>query len=490
MLENLKTEMNITYTENGARAYASSLSHCLDLFATIGGMRHAHDNEIINRFIRAFTENPDLAVKMIFYARDVRGGLGERRVFRVILKWLCNNKPETVIRNIGFIGEYGRFDDLLELLCTPCEGVAVTYIAEKLKVDKAAMETNGEVSLLAKWLPSVNASNRGTVALAKRLAGKLNMTDAEYRKTLASLRAYIKILENNLREKDYTFDYSKQPSKAMFKYRAAFMRNDGERYKDFLGKVSRGEASLHADTLYPYELVERYLTGRGHLTDISEDEKMSLNTTWASLPDFTNGENALAVVDTSGSMYWPTDPKPASVALSLGLYFAERSKGVFRNHFIEFSEKPQLIELKGETFVDKLRYICTFNEIANTNLEAVFDVILKTAVKNNVAASELPSTLYIISDMEFDEGVDNGSLTIFESAKRKYESAGYKLPGVVFWNVASRNLHLPVRRNEQGAMLVSGCTPGLFSMVLDGGITPEKLMLEILGSERYAPIAA
>ena len=145
MLENLKTEMNITYTENGARAYASSLSHCLDLFATIGGMRHAHDNEIINRFIRAFTENPDLAVKMIFYARDVRGGLGERRVFRVILKWLCNNKPKTVIRNIGFIGEYGRFDDLLELLCTPCEGVAVTYIAEKLKADKSAMTNGGKV---------------------------------------------------------------------------------------------------------------------------------------------------------------------------------------------------------------------------------------------------------------------------------------------------------------------------------------------------------
>lgn len=490
MLENLKNEMNITYTENGSKAYASSLSHCLDLFATVGGMRHADDNEIINRFIRAFVENPDLAMKILFYARDVRGGLGERRIFRVILKWLCNNKSETVIRNIGFIGEYGRFDDLLELMYTPCEDAAVNYIACKLKADKIAMENGCEVSLLAKWLPSVNASNRQTVILAKRLARKLNMSDAEYRKLLVSLRACIRILENNLREKDYTFDYSKQPSKAMFKYRAAFARNDGKRYGDFLNKVVKGESKLHADTLYPYELVDRYLGSWGHLENISEDEERSLNATWDSLPDFTNGENALAVVDTSGSMYWPTEPKPASVALSLGLYFAERSKGAFKNHFIEFSARPQLIELKGETFVDKLRYICTFNEIANTNMEAVFDVILKTAVENKVSADELPSTLYIISDMEFDGCVDNASVTVFENAKLKFEGAGYKLPKVVFWNVASRSLKVPVKKNEQGVVLVSGCTPRIFSMALSGDFNPEKFMLEVLTSERYAPIAA
>lgn len=490
MLENLKNELNITYTENGARAYESSLSHCLDLFATVGGLRRAEDNEILKRFIRAFAENPDIAMKILFYARDVRGGLGERRVFRVILKWLALNKPETVIRNISFIAEYGRFDDLLELFSTPCESLAVAYIAERLKLDQIAMKNGREVSLIAKWLPSVNASNKDTVCLAKKLARKLNMSDAEYRKNLSSLRAYINIIENNLREKDYTFDYSKQPSKAMFKYRNAFMRNDGKRYGVFLNKVVKGEAKLHADTPYPYELVDRYLGSWGHLQNITEDEKLSLNATWDSLPDFTNGENAIAVVDTSGSMYWPTDPKPASVALSLGLYFAERSKGAFKNHFIEFSARPQLIELKGETFVDKLRYICTFNEIANTNIEAVFDVILKTAVDNEVPANDIPSTLYIISDMEFDQGVDNASLTIFESAKRKYKTAGYVLPKVVFWNVASRNLKVPVKKNEQGVMLVSGCTPKIFSMALSGDFSPEKFMMEVIGCERYAPIAA
>lgn len=490
MLENLKNEMNTAYTENGAKVYASSLSHCLDLFATVGGLRHADDKEIINRFIRAFAENPDYAMKILFYARDVRGGLGERRVFRVILNWLANAHPATVIRNLEFIGEYGRFDDLLGLTYTPCESAMVSFVAEKLESDKTAMKNGGEVSLLAKWLPSVNASSKTAVSLAKRLARKLKLTDAEYRKTLVSLRNYIRIIENNLREKDYTFDYSKQPSKAMFKYRAAFARNDGERYREFLEKVSKGEATLHTDTLYPYELVDPYLDDFVSFVNLSEEEELSLNTTWASLPDFTDGENAIAVVDTSGSMYYAEKPKPASVALSLGIYFAERSKGVFKNHFIEFSEKPQLIELKGETFTDKLEYICTFCEIANTNMEAVFDVILKAAVDNNVDASELPSAIYIISDMEFDEGVDNGSLTIFESAKQKYESAGYKLPKVVFWNVASRNLHLPVRKNEQGVVLVSGCTPRLFSMVLGGDVTPEMLMLEVIGSERYAPIAA
>ena len=490
MLENLKNEMNITYTENGSKAYASSLSHCLDLFATVGGLRRATNDEITKRFIRAFAENPDLAMKILFYARDIRGGLGERRVFRIVLKWLCNNHPETVIRNIGFIAEYGRFDDLLELLATPCEGVAVAYIAEKLKNDKRKMVKGEEVSLLAKWLPSVNASNSNTVLLARKLSRKLNMSEPEYRKTLSSLRAYIRILENNLREKDYTFDYSKQPSKAMFKYRNAFMRNDGERYGDFLNKVNKGEAILHADTLYPYELVDRYLGNWGRLRDFSEDEKTALNATWNSMPDYTNGENALVIVDTSGSMYWPVAPKPASVALSLGIYFAERNKGAFKNHFIEFSERPQLIELKGENFVDKLRYICTFNEIANTNMQAVFDVILNTAVNNNVAASELPSTLYIISDMEFDGCVDNASVTVFENAKRKFEAAGYKLPKVVFWNVASRNLQLPVRKNEQGVALVSGSSPRVFSMVLNGELNPEEYMLQVIGSDRYAPIAA
>lgn len=189
-------------------------------------------------------------------------------------------------------------------------------------------------------------------------------------------------------------------------------------------------------------------------------------------------------------MYCAAQPLPAAVALSLGIYFAERNKGAFANHFIEFSSHPELIEIKGNTFEEKLRYICSFNEIANTNIQKVFEVVLETAVKHNVPQEELPSTLYIISDMEFDCCTRDASVTNFEYAKRLYAQHGYTLPQVVFWNVASHGRQQPVTKNEQGVALVSGCTPRLFSMVASGRYSPYDQMLDILGSERYAPIAA
>ena len=396
MLEFLKQEANKTYTENGAVTNRSTGKACLDLFATIGALRRESDEEISTRFIRAFTEDPDTAMKILFYGRDVRGGLGERRVFRAALKWLAENEKNSVVRNLPYIAEYGRWDDVLVLLDTPCRRNALALLKSQFQQDLTAMENGGEVSLLGKWLPSVNASNDNTVRLATMIAKYFGISDRDYRKALAKLRTHIRIIENNLRERDYTFDYAKQPSKAMFKYRRAFLRNDEERYNAFMEKVSKGEAKLHTGTLMPYEIVEPYLYTNGlwsnhsFMKAISEDEKRILNTTWAALEDFTTDENALAVIDTSGSMFCQSNPMPAAVAMSLGLYFAERSKGAFANHFIEFSRTPQLIELKGETFADRLRYIASFNEIANTNLEAVFNLILSAAVRNHVPQSELP----------------------------------------------------------------------------------------------------
>jgi hypothetical protein len=415
-------------------------------------------------------------------------------VFRVCLNWLAKNTPASAKKNIPYIAEFGRWDDLLILLDTPCEVDALNTVKQQLENDLNAMDMGDDVSLLAKWLPSVNASNAQTVRCAKRIAKFLGMTDAAYRKMLVKLRSHIRIIENNLRLRDYTFDYSKQPSKAMFKYRKAFRRNDGERYQEFLGRVSRGEVQLHADTLVPYELVEPYLSinwnRRCFMRDISEEEKATLNATWASLPAFGNGENALAVIDTSGSMYSGGEPLPAAVALSLGLYFAEHNTGVFKNHFIEFSGSPQLIEIKGDTFADRLRHVASFCKVADTNLEAVFDLILKAAVRNKVPQKELPATLYIISDMEFNCCVRNAEATNFENAKKKFAAHGYQLPKIVFWNVQSRNRQQPVTRNEQGVALVSGCTPRIFSMICDGLLTPLDYMLDILGADRYARIAA
>ena len=496
MLNYLKQEANKTVTENGAATHITTESDCLDLFATIGALRRESDSEIEARFIRAFTENRDIAMKLLFFARDIRGGLGERRVFKVILNWLAKNEPSTVRKNLTYVAEYGRYDDLLCLMDTPCEKDMLDVIKVQFEADNAALNNGGEVSLLAKWMPSVNASSPETVLYAKKIARHFGMNDANYRKALVSLRAHIRIIENNLREKDYSFDYSKQPSKAMYKYRKAFMRNDAERYNDFISKVSSGEVRLHADTLAPYELVEPYIndtytaSSRSFMRQISEQEKNLLNATWASLPDFGSEENAIAVIDTSGSMYWDAKPMPAAVALSLGLYFAEHNTGLYKNHFIEFSARPQLIEIKGDTFADRLRYVASFNEVANTNLEAVFDLILNSAGKNNVSASELPAKLIIISDMEFDRCVSNACSTNFKNAKAKFEAHGYNLPDIVFWNVASRNRQQPITKNEQGVALVSGCTPRLFEMVASGTVNPYAFMLEVVESERYAKIAA
>ena len=485
MLEALKNEANKTYTENGAVTNRSTGKDCLDLFATIGALRRESDLEIVTRFLRAYAEDADIAMKILFFARDVRGGLGERRVFRTILRWLASNEKHSLLRNLPHVAEYGRWDDLLVLLGTPCRKEALALLKKQFDADLAALDGSGEVSLLGKWLPSVNASNEVTVHRAKQIAKAFGLSARDYRKALVKLRARIRILENNLRERDYTFDYAKQPSRAMFKYRQAFLRNDGERYNEFLQRVQKGEAKLHAGTLLPYEIVNPLF-----YHGMSAEELAALDATWNAQADYTTGENALVVIDGSGSMYAHLDPMPATVALSLGIYFAERNTGAFHNHFITFSRTPQLVEIKGRDIREKLQYCIDFNEIANTSLQKVFELILNAAVKHNVPRKELPSTLYIISDMEFDSCIEDAALTNFEHAARLFAGHGYKLPQLVFWNVASRNRQQPVTVNDRGVALVSGCSPRIFSMAMEGELDPWRFMLSVIGSERYAPIAA
>ncbi len=485
MLNYLKQEANRTLTENGAVTHATTGSDCLDFFATVGALRRQPDSDIVTRFVRAWSENPDLAMKILFYARDIRGGLGERRIFRVIMEWLAVNVPASVRKNLVYVAEYGRWDDLLTLLNTPCEKEMLSILRTQFEMDMKAMAADEPVSLLGKWLPSVNTSNRDTVAHAKRIARVLNLTDAEYRKALTALRARIRIIENNLREKDYTFDYAKQPSRAMLKYRKAFRNNDGERYAAYLNRVSEGTDTMHTGTLYPYDIVEKAMHCDGNPA-----ERKTLDVTWNSLEDYAPRDNALCVIDGSGSMYWSGTPYPITVALSLGMYFAERNNGEFHNHFITFSHNPQLVEIKGKDLVEKVQYCESFNEAANTNVQKVFELILSTAVKNRIPQSEMPNTLYFISDMEFDCCTDDVNLTNFEYAKKLFDKHGYTLPKMVFWNVQSRNRHQPVQMNEEGVILVSGCSPRIFSMVASGQFEPVTFMMQVLNSERYAPICA
>lgn len=485
MLNFLKNEANKTETLNGATTYISSGKYCLDLFASIGASRNLDEKEIVKRFHRAFCEDKNLAMKILFYARDIRGGLGERKVFRTIIRNLPRTSRSALVKNIQYIPEYGRYDDLLEIMDTSCKKEVVTFINEQLQKDIANIETD-DVSLLAKWLPSINATNIQTVKLGKRLAQCLNMSEKEYRQILSKLRAKIKIIENNLREKDYSFDYSKQPSKAMFKYKKAFIRNDKKRYEEFLNKVQSGAAKMNTGTLYPYDIVRSIIHGG----ELSDEEKKSLDVTWNALLNYTKDEKALVVVDGSDSMYWGENPQPAEVAQSLAVYFAERNTGLFKNHFITFSESPRLVEIKGDDIYNKIRFCIGFNECANTNIQKVFELILKTATKNELSQKDMPETIYIISDMEFDSCTVDADLTNFEYIKRKFNEKGYKLPRLVFWNVNSWQQQVPVKESEQGVVLVSGCTPKIFEMVMDGETSPYKFMLDTINTERYEKISA
>lgn len=484
MLNCLKKEANKTTTENGAATYLTTQSDCLDLFATIGALRREPEIEIVTRFDRAWAENADLALKTLFFARDIRGGLGERLVFRTILRHMADNRTSSVEKNLWAVSEFGRFDDLLCLLDTPAKQAVIEYIRLQFKTDMTALDKDEMVSLLGKWLPSINAHNTDTVRYGKTLAKALGLTDAEYRKSLSKLRAKIAIIENYLRVREYAFDYSRQPSKAMMKYRKAFLRNDGERYQDFLSKVERGETTLHTGTLLPYEIIRSAINN----APISADERRSMDVTWKAQSDFTHGENALVVVDGSCSMYVGANPKPAEVALSLGIYFAERNTGTFRNRFITFSENPQLVEIKGKDIYDKVKYAASFDEVANTNIQKVFELILRTAVKNKLTQSKLPATVYIISDMEFDDCASDADITNFSYAKHAFEEHGYTLPTLVFWNVASRNQQQPVVMDEKGVVLVSGASPRVFSMINSGNLSPYAFMMDTLNTERYARI--
>lgn len=492
MLEILKNEANRTFTENGAVTLSTTQSDCLDLFALGGALRNADENRVESIFMKAYAENPDNALKILFYLRDIRGGLGERKTFRTMLKVLAENHKESVVKNIGFIADFGRYDDLLCLLETPAKKEVLEAIKEMLLKDQKALEEENEVSLLGKWLPSINASNKAVVKTAKTIATYMGMNCAQYRKLISALRSKIKIIENNLRTKDYSFDYEKQTSKALFKYRKAFVRNDAERYESFMNKVEKGEAVLKTGSLYPYDVISPMFRNQfgGVYKGFSSEERRVMNTTWSNLENFAGDKNALVVCDVSGSMFGGGSPSPIEVAVSLAIYFAEKNKGIFNNHFITFADRPELVKIKGKDIVDKVDYVSRAEWGGSTNIEGVFDLILRAAVKNHLSQDDMPENIYIISDMEFNYCAANSKLTNFENAKRKFEQAGYELPNLVFWNVQSRQDNLPVSKNEQGVTLVSGASPRIFAMLKDDKLSPYEFMLSVIGNERYAKIVA
>ena len=498
VFEAIKEQLNATHTENGDLAYKSSGSACLDFFSLCGGMRR-NLSDLEKLFAKAYGENPVLAIKILFYMRNIRGGLGERNGFRVLLKELAEFYPETARRIVYAIPEYGRWDDLLVLLDTPVKDEAVALIKNQLEKDRNAIGSEG-VSLLGKWLPSINTSSKESVASAKVLMAALGMKAVEYRKLCSALRKEIKILEDNLRRKDYTFDYSNQPSQAMHRYRKAFLRNDGERYNAFLKKVveqaeklARGEeipddekVKLNVKTLYPYQLVAPFINACG-VNRLTAEEELPLEAGWKSLDRGQFGSRTIVVRDGSGSMYGSGDFAAINIASSLALLFAEQLGGAYRNSFITFSSEPRLVQIpeKADTLKKKLNYVSKFNDCSNTDIGKVYDLILKVAKKGRVPKEEMIERILIISDMEFDACAEGAST--FEHYKSKFEKVGYELPEIVFWNVEARHAHLPVTMNEKGVKLVSGASANIFANVVSGDlkvVTPYDFMLQML--EPYA----
>lgn len=499
----LNNDFNYSVTENGALGYRTTGKELLDLNFSVSSLRIATEADIIRRFKRAFGEDKVLAMKWLFYARDVRGGLGERRLFRVVLADLVNSNPEMVIPLINLIPEYGRYDDLWCLLDNKESAKVVLELVDKqLTEDLNNMKAGKSISLLPKWLPSSNASSAQTKKYAKQIYKALRLTEREYRKVLSILRKYLDVVEVKMSSKNWSeIKYEAVPSRANLIYNSAFLRNDEERRREYLSKLAKGETKINASTLFPHDIVHKYSSNGPWIYRLSPKDA-AIEALWKALPDTVQGcGNTIVVADGSGSMTSTVDRNSAVTALevanALAIYFAERSSGEFKDKYITFSTCPQLVDLsKADSLHDKLQIALTHNEIADTNIERVFDLILTTAINNHMSQEDMPKNILIVSDMEFNSCAtcSNGGYgnrpdqRLFKVIAKKYADAGYLIPRMIFWNVNSRTGTIPVKENELGVALVSGFSVNVVKMVMSGKTEPFECLLETLNSERYAPI--
>lgn len=474
-----KKQGQLKFTENGQMAYNTTNSNLLDLFGTIGALRTRDKAEIEDKFARAFAEDALLATKMLFYAGDIRGlGLGERRTFRICLKWLAMNYPDIVRKNITAIPMFNRWDSIFELVGTPCEEDMWRVIDKQLQKDVSQASAGESCSLLAKWMPSENASSKATKALALKAIKALGITPREYRKVLSNLRRYIDVTEIKMSQNEWnSINYEAVPSVAMKNYQKAFARRDALRYQEYLASVNKGEKKINSSTLYPYNLVEQYLNycNGGPATEAQ----------WKALPNYVSGENnVLVMADVSGSMYG----RPMATSIGLAIYFAERNKGAYHNLYMTFTDQPRFVSIKeGATLRENVRFVERAGVGYNTNLEAAFNEILKMAVQNSLRNEELPKALLIVSDMEIDNVVSREGLDFVEIMKKRFAQHGYKMPKLIMWNVDSRQDTFLTQGDD--VLQVSGQSTNTFKSVLSSiNCSAYELMLKVLNDELYSCI--
>lgn len=479
----MRVESNYTLTENAALTNRSTLNHVLDWFGAGGALRTRSEADIVRLFSNAWAQDRLIALKILFYFRDVREGQGERRTFRMLLRWLAERYGDVVEKNIENVPFYGRYDDLYALVGTSLEAETFKYVAAQLRKDVRDMGKGESVSLLGKWLKSENTSSKESRRLGRKTREALGFTPKKYRKTLSKLRAYIDVLERKLcagRWEDV--DYEKVPSKASLVYRKAFGKHDHDRYDAYLKAVEKGEKKMNAGAVYPYEIVRSILE--------TSDAQMikGLDLQWKAMPNWmeSNEHKGIVLADMSGSMFGSNNGLPAHVALSLAIYFAERNVGPFKDVFISFSAAPKFHTIHGNNLREKIDNMDKSDWSMNTDLQSAFDLILRTAVKNSVPQKDMPQILYIVSDMEHDSACTGNSKTNFEVMEQKYANTGYELPKLVWWNVDSRNDNFPVRVDDKGTCLVSGCSPSILKSVLSAkSFSPMDIVYETVNAERY-----
>ncbi len=489
---------NYSVTENGALGYANTLEPLVDFNFKAAGFRLEDPKRIVKEFAKAFYADREYATKYLFFLRDIRGGLGERRTFRICLQYLIESHPDIALTVLELIPEYGRYDDLLVYIDSGLRGEACDYIRRQLEEDLVAMKNGKEVSLLAKWLPSNNTSSAESRRLARIIAQNLEMSPEKYRRVLKKLRSYVDVTEAKIsRNKWNQVDYEKVPAKAGLKYDGAFSKHDEARRKEFFKKVLNGETKLKVTGLMPYEIVHRIFK---QPMFIACKEDLLAELSWQKLieegyENEWNLQDCIVVADTSGSMMslaTGSNITAMEVCYSLAIYFAQILKGPFKDKVITFSERPKFIDLcKGKNLKEKLEIMKAYSEIANTNIEAVFDLILAEAIKKHCKQEELPKQVLIVSDMEFDAArADRKPMErLFETIERKYHEAGYKMPRLIFWNLCGRTETIPMVENEEGLCLLSGFSQNAIKVAADETKKdPYDALKQVLDGPRYEPI--
>lgn len=503
--DRMEEESSKKLTQNGSPTFSTSLNKNLDFFALGGAVRDWKDSDIERLFGDSFRENEETALRNLVHLRNIRNkGLGERKAFRAGLKYLDFIGARIVLsRLVDYLPELGRWDDVVYLFEISQDTVLKASIAKKIRfqllTDFEAKRTGTSASLLAKWLPSITTTSRETRKVAKELVRYMYGTNSPrneklYRKTLASLRDYLNVVEVRMTDKDYDkIDYSQVPSLAAIRYRNAFKRNDSYRYEKYLEKLDKGEAKVNAAVTYPYQIISAYGRNPYHTDTLLENA-------WKSLPDYIgdSNERAIVVADTSGSM----SGDPMNVSISLAIYCAQRLKGEFHGKYISFSANPTLNSVADRaSLAENIKKVYATEWGQNTDINKTFKLILDTAVKHKMSQDELPNKIIIISDMEFDaanggvgysgwgynrEKAEELTDTNYQKIKADFAQHGYEIPQIIFWNVNAKSSTIPVRRDEVGTALVSGLTPAIFETVLNGKIVnPEKLMLDTLYQDKY-----